>query len=154
MNHELAQQELSFLLGQEVSFRRMAGNTLILYFGGEPGDDSVTTLSIDPSWRYARSGEWLLGSGDIPWEKEEEETGEAFSVRFNEICDICMPLFSSIVERISLSSNSADIEITFSSNQKVVSFAGYTDDYSWGFKNGLTRKRVYGSLKGYETENT
>lgn len=154
MNHEQVEKELSFLIGREVSFRRIAGNTIILYFGGEPGDDAVTTLRIDPSWRYFNLGKWLLGSGDLPWEKDENESEDEFSTRFNEICDVCAPLVHSIVESVSLAPNSSDIEINFSGNQRLVSFAGYTDEEGWVYTNRLKNKKIYGLLNSYETEGT
>ena len=149
MNHYQVQKELSSLIGRKVSFRRIAGNTIILYFGGEPGDDSVTTLSIDPSWRYANDGKWILGSGEIPWETEDEN-----SSRFNAICDLCKPLVYSVVKVVTLSSDSSDIEIIFSGNQKLCSFASYTDDDNWTYNNRQKKKNIYGSLAGYEEKNT
>ncbi|NLV32699.1 MAG: hypothetical protein GXY47_16280 [Acidobacteria bacterium] len=153
INYEEVLKELSYLEGKEVSHRRIAGNTIILYFGGDPGDDFVTTLSMAPSWRYSKANEWLLGSGDLPWEKEENETDDDFANRFNKICDNCKLLAGSLVRQIAISRNSSDLEINFSGKQKMVSFGAYKNEENWVFNNRIKGIRIYGSLDGYEMEN-
>jgi hypothetical protein len=59
---EELQTELNGLIHQTVTFKRIAANSIIIYFFGEPGDDSVISVFVDPTWRYEQSGKIILGS--------------------------------------------------------------------------------------------
>ncbi len=47
MTLEELQTELNNLVHQTVTFKRIAGNSIIIYFFGEPGDDSVISVFIE-----------------------------------------------------------------------------------------------------------
>src|SRR5262245_11189084 len=65
MTLEELQTELNGLIHQTCTFKRIAGNSIIIYFFGEPGDDSVIGVFVDPSWRYQKNGKIILGSYDL-----------------------------------------------------------------------------------------
>src|SRR5262245_60793414 len=46
MTLEELQTELNGLIHQTVTFKRIAGNSIIIYFFGEPSDDSVISCSL------------------------------------------------------------------------------------------------------------
>ena len=56
MTFEELNLKLQKLVGQTVSFKRLAGNALIIYFFGEPGDDTVESIFIETSWRFEQLG--------------------------------------------------------------------------------------------------
>jgi hypothetical protein len=65
MTLEELQIELNALVHQTVTFRRIAGNHIIVYFLGEPGDKNVISVFLDPSWRYQKKGRVVVGSYDF-----------------------------------------------------------------------------------------
>lgn len=138
-NKEEVNRVLSNLQEETVCYRRTVCNTIILYFFGVPGDNDFATIRINPSWRYSISNRILVGSGDVP-DREECESREEYRKRFNEICDINLPIVGSKVKRISMDTNSTDLLLEFSDKQKLVSFASYTDSECWYYtdrKNGI-----------------
>jgi hypothetical protein len=66
MTLEELNSELKKLIQMTVSFKRIAGNSIIIYFFGEPGDATVVSMFIDPTWRYQKQGKVVVGSQDFP----------------------------------------------------------------------------------------
>lgn len=145
----LAVGELSALKNKKVEFRRIAGNTLILYFDGIPGDERFTTLWINPGWRYAKNDRWLLGSADIPRQIAEGEDENSYRARFDEICDRC-ELTGSRVVHLTVAEDSSDLMIELTEGQKLVSFASYTESENWRLTNRHKGMMICGALYGYE----
>ncbi len=48
MTFEELSDELNKLVGEKVAYRRIAANSVIIYFFGDPGDESVVSVFIDP----------------------------------------------------------------------------------------------------------
>ncbi len=150
MKRDAVQNELHNLLGQRISFKRIAGNTIILYFGGKPGDINITTLRIDPSWRYLKNNKWVLGSGDLPWEKEEKESKEDYSNRFNQLCSASDNLNGAVINNISINQNSSDLRIDISNSQQIVSFSPFLDEENWVYRNRGSGLTICASVNGFE----
>ncbi len=146
MNRIELLRELSGLIGCKVSYRRLAGSMLILYFGGEPGDPDVISISIETTWRYAKGKRIILGNGDIPDERSKKETKESFTERFNKICDRCTPLVYSELQKLDFDEISNDLCMVFSQEQTLESFACYTDDPCWLYRNHKKNICVYVSV--------
>jgi hypothetical protein len=143
--------ELNQIVGQKVSFRRMGGNRLILYFGGEPGDVGVSCIWLDPIWRYEKNGQVIVGSLDIPWEADSDEAESQFALRFNSICNLMDGLIGSTLTEFSVATNSFDLSLSFSNMQKLLTFTCSTlddEDPNWGFTDGNNGPSYYVSIKG------
>lgn len=148
--------DLDGIVGQEVSGRRMAGNSLILYFGGEPGDVGVTTIWLDPSWRYERCNTPIVGSGDPPWEPDPDESKDEFRLRFDSVCNLVDPLVGSVLTSTSILPNTNDPILEFSGEQRLVGFASTCHERNsdnWGFENGSTDRRYYVNVFGAVVED-
>ena len=75
MTFEELNSELNTLIGQSVSFKRVAANSVIIYFFGGPGDSSVLSVFIDPNlWRYEQEGKVILGSYDVSMDESESDS--------------------------------------------------------------------------------
>ncbi|MCP4266021.1 MAG: hypothetical protein GY777_10680 [Candidatus Brocadiaceae bacterium] len=146
------QRKLSRLIGCKVSHRRLAGDMLILYFGGEPGDPDVISITLATAWRYAKGKKIILGVGDIPCERNEGETKECFKERFNDICNLCTPLVYSELQKLDFDEVSNDLCMEFSQEQILESFACYTNDYCWSYHNHKEKIRVYVSVNAIKEE--
>src|SRR5215470_5337904 len=88
MTLEELQAELKGLINQTVTFKRVAGNSIIVYFFGEPGDDGVISVFIDPSWRYQKNGKVIVGSHDLQIEEGDFNSKEEYEERFHHLCSL------------------------------------------------------------------
>jgi hypothetical protein len=62
MRFEELNAELQKLVGEKVSFIRVAANSIIIYFFGEPGDANVVSVFVDPTWRFQKQGKIVVGT--------------------------------------------------------------------------------------------
>ena len=60
-------KEILNLIDNIVTHKRIAGNAIILYFDGAPGEPNTKSLWVDPSWRYERDKKYIVGSEDFPY---------------------------------------------------------------------------------------
>lgn len=156
MTFEELNQKLQKLVGQTVSFKRLAGNALIIYFFGEPGEDTVESIFIETSWRLEQADKVIVGSYDLQEDESEFETKEEVEEEFYRRADLTNTLSGSILQSISLDSISSDIKLAFSGKQIVRSFANSAfDDLCWTYRNRPEKLAVYASALGLEatTEN-
>jgi hypothetical protein len=130
--------KITILTGQAITFKRLAGNTLILYFNGEAGDASVQSIWLDPPWRFIENGRVLVGSLDIPIsydveEKSPEEKNKEHE-EFERYCALTDSLNNSILEQTIIDPITYDITLKFSGNQIVSKFCNTAfDDEQWAF---------------------
>jgi hypothetical protein len=91
--------KLQKLVSQTVSFRRVAGNALIIYFLGEPGDDTVESIFIETSWRFEQSGKVVVGSYDLQEDEDEFETKEEVEREFHHRADLTQSLVGAKLQK-------------------------------------------------------
>jgi hypothetical protein len=130
------QIELNELIHQTVSFKRVAGNSIIIYFFGEPGDDTVSSIFIDPSWRYQKDGKVVIGSYDLQIDEDDFKTEEEYEQRFDHLCSLTNDLLGAELVRCSIDLQASDITLEFSGGQMLRNFAnsGF-DDKDWTYRN-------------------
>ncbi len=151
MNRIELQRELTKLVGCKVLHKRLVGGMIILYFGELPDDQDDITITIETAWRYSKGKQIILGNGDIPWEKDDSETEESFTERFNEICNRCTPLVSSELQKLNFDEISNDLCMVFSQGQTLKSFSCYTDDSCWFYRNCKKNIGIYVSVNTIKT---
>ena len=136
MTLEELQTELNGLIHQTVTFIRIAGNSIIIYFFGEPGDGSVISVFIDPTWRYQRNGKIILGSYDLQIDEENFDSKEAYEERFHHLCSLTDDLSEAELISCAIDLESSDISMEFSGGQVVRNFAnsGFEDKH-WTYRN-------------------
>ena len=117
------QTELQGLVHQSVSFKRIAGNSVIIYFFGEPGDDNLVSIFIDPSWRYQKNGKVVLGSYDLLIDEGDFNSKEEYEQKFDHLCSLTDDIFEAELVHCEVDLETSDITLTFSGNQVVRNFA-------------------------------
>lgn len=114
-----SKKEVLNLIGKAVSFKRIAGNSIILYFGGDPGDANIQTLWIDPYWAYECGKKLIVSSEDFPWEKEAHQTDEEFKAMFERVCAKSDGLIKSEIVNIEIQHPSNNISLIFDNDQVI-----------------------------------
>src|SRR4051794_20702831 len=116
----------SGLLGHAVSFRRLACDCLLLYFGCEPGDPSGITIWFNPIWHLRGPGGALLGSMQVA---EASDTEEAMA----SVADgPFAPLIGRRTQGIAIDPLTFDLGVSFEGGYGVYTFvADATADESW-----------------------
>jgi hypothetical protein len=149
MSLEELQTELNCLIHQTVTFIRIAGNSIIIYFFGEPGDDSIISLFIDPTWRYQNNGKIILGSYDLQIDEENFDSKEAYEERFHHLCSLTDGLSGAELVNANIDLESSDIRMEFSDGQVVRNFANSAfEDEHWTFRNLQKKLTAYVSPLG------
>ena len=129
-------EELNKLVGEKVVAKLIAGNSVIVYFFGEPGDSSVVSLWLDPTWRYEQDGRVVLGSGNLSINESDFPSKEEYETEFYRLCALAKPLQGSTLLQITVDPNSSDISLRFSDGQALRNFANSAfDDHSWTYRN-------------------
>jgi hypothetical protein len=66
------------VVGHRVTFKRLAGNSLLVYFGGEPGDRQGVTLWFEPTWHFRDSSRVLTGSREAQHDSDAVDPDAGF----------------------------------------------------------------------------
>jgi len=138
MTLEELQTDLKCLIHQTVTFKRIACNSIIIYFFGEPGDDTVISVFIDPTWRYHKNAKIIVGSYDLQIEASEFKTHDEdeYEERFDYLCSLTDGLIGAALINCTVEPESWDIIMEFSDNQVLRSFANSAfDDKNWTYRN-------------------
>jgi hypothetical protein len=142
------QIELKNLSNEPVTFKRIAGNSIILYFFGIPGDENTISLFIHPSWRYEKQDKVIMGSGDFPWESDAVST-EQYRQSFDNLCSLTNNIFSAKLIDFKIDLVSLDITLTFSGGQLIRQFSSEVFDCeSWVYHNHRKNIVAYVSPSG------
>ena len=149
MTFEELDTELQKLVGEKVSFVRVAANSIIIYFLGEPGDDSVVSVFIDPAWRFQRHGKVIIGSYDLQIDECDFETKEKYQAEFERLASLPGSLEGSKLESVEIDFESSDISMRFSDGRVVRNFANSAfDDKAWTYHSAPKGIRAYVSPLG------
>ena len=152
MSDELS-KILSRFSGNYVVKKTIAGNTIVLWIGGEPKSENAQCLWIDPPWRIENSGVIEASSADFPWEREEDESKETYQARFDVACDKCNSIEKTNIKSISFNPSTADIELIFGNGRALRSFTTWCEEESWHFSNYKENIRYYVSAGKIEVES-
>lgn len=68
----------SGIVGHEVRWRRLAGNSLIVYIDCEPGDDTGFVIWFEPTWNLRDSERVLTGSRQAQHDEDAEDPYSGF----------------------------------------------------------------------------
>ena len=149
MTFENLNAELQNLVGTSVSFSRVAANSLIIYFFGEPEDDNVVSLFLDPTWRFEQNGKIVLGSFDLQIDEEDFESEQLYNDEFERLATLKDSLNGSTLERVTLDFGTSDVCLKFSDRQIVRNFSNSAfDDKAWTYRNVPKKTTAYVSPLG------
>jgi hypothetical protein len=149
MTLEELQTELNGLIHQTVTFKRIAANSIIIYFFGGPGDKSVISVFVDPTWRYEQNGKIILGSFDLQIDEENFDSKEAYEEKFYYLSSLTDGLWGAELVSCTIDLESSDISMVFSGGQIVCNFAnsGFEDKH-WTYRNLQKKLTAYVSPLG------
>ncbi len=129
-------------IGQKVTFRRLAGNTLILYLNCFPGENHGYSVWIEPTWHCSSTSKVLVGSRQAQVDDEQE---------LDEISELMDVLDKAEVESISIDPVSHDLHILFEHGYSVKTFVSDpTDELIWYIKDRTKGLKLYASPNGVE----
>jgi hypothetical protein len=149
MTLEELQIELNGLIHQPVTFMRIAGNSVIIYFFGKPGADTVISVFIDPTWRYQKHGKIILGSYDLQIDEEDFDSKEAYEERFHYLCSLTDGISGAELINCAIDLESSDITMEFSGGQVVRNFANSAfEEKHWTYRNLPKKLTAYVSPLG------
>lgn len=145
------QGELKPLIGQRLSHRRVAADSLILYFYGQPGDKSVCSIWLEPPWRYERDGKLIVGSMDIGRLSRCESAED--KDKFREMCALLKPILEVDLVDIKVVDTTLDISLEFGGRQYLRVFSNSAfDDEQWVYRNVPENFALYISPTGIVEE--
>lgn len=123
MTFDELQNELRNLIGESVAFKRIAGNSIIVYFHGEPGDESVVSIFIAPTWRYENGGKVCVGSYDLQLDESDFASEDEYSQAFERLCSLTDGLVGARLVDCAVDSVSSDLTLAFAGGQVLRNFA-------------------------------
>jgi hypothetical protein len=131
------------LIGRRIKFRRLAGDSLLLYVDCEPGDQRGITIWLEPIWHLRGPLGVLLGSMQVAEAADEEETMAAVAD------EPLSQLIGKAIEDVAFDALTFDITVRFEGGYRVCTFvADATSDDSWHIRENRTLTRVKGSPAG------
>jgi hypothetical protein len=131
------------ILRGEVTYRRLACDSLLLYLDCEPGDASGLTIWFDPIWHLRGPNGVLLGSMQVAAACDSEEAMSAVADGPLE------PLIGRSIDGIAIDPLTFDLTISLAGGYSVCTFAAdATVDESWHVRDNATRTRLKGSPGG------
>ncbi len=130
------------LIGQKITFKRIVGNSIILYFNGRPGDSNIQTIWIEPLWRYEKNGKYILGSSDFPQNRKRSQTEIEYNKEFSKICNYTKQLYDAKVLDIKFNDVTNDIYIELEGQQSLQTFVASNKHEIWFYKNNLNKIRI------------
>lgn len=134
------------IVGQVVTDRQLAGNSLSIWVNKVPGDgDRGWTIWLDPSWHILDPDRVWAGSmqaGD-----DEEESG------WKEVTKIINGLVGRAVERLEVEPVTGDLTVVLTGDVRVRTFAADPrETHHWRIKNHASGDAVVGSPQGLSIE--
>ena len=136
------------LIGGEVTFIRLACNSLLIYIDCKPGDGRGLTLWLEPPWHATTPEKVVAGSRQAQGEGEEGATME----QLDRVWDSLAPaLLNRPIESIRINVRSQDLIVTVEGGHRVRTFVSNPeDDHTWHIRDNTTGLSVYGSPAGLE----
>jgi hypothetical protein len=126
---------LKELIAQKVSFRRIAGASIFIYFFEEPGDASVVSIQFDPAWRYERGDKVIVGSYDFALRESDFGSKREYQEKLHRLCALCNPLIDSNLLSFDLDIASSDLALQLSNGQTLRNFANSAfDELAWVYR--------------------
>ena len=128
--------ELKKLVGEEVTLKLIACDSLTIYFFGDPRDESVVSIFIGSSWRYQQHGEIVVGSHDFHFAESDFTSAAEYRKTFERMCSLTDVLEGARLVDCEVDLETSDLFMEFSGDQVVRSFANSAfDEAAWTYCN-------------------
>ncbi len=125
--------------GRMVTYRRLAGNSLIVYLECEPGDEQGAILWLEPTWHLRDAERVLAGSRQA----QDEPEG------FDATADAIDALVGRRLVALALDPVSHDLRVELEGGLVLQTFVSDpSDDHLWHIIDNSTRTRLRGAPDG------
>ena len=141
------------LVGERVTAKTIAGDSLSLWFSVEPKAHGARVLWVDPPWRIETDRGVESTSVGFPREKREDETDAAYRARFETACANSDVLKGATLTSITVDHLTSDLTLQFSSGRTFRSFVTDLEHENWHFTDHGARKRYGVSVISVEIED-
>ena len=126
--------ELKKLVGEEVSLKLIAINSITIYFFGKPQDKNVVRIFIRSAWRYHQQGEIICGSHDFHFDKSDFTSEKEYQRAFERMCALTDVLEGARLVECEVDLETSDLLMEFSGGQVIRSFAHSAfDEVAWKY---------------------
>jgi hypothetical protein len=130
------------LVGRPVYYRRLAGDSLLIYVDCEPGDGKGITIWFEPIWNFRGPQGVLVGSMQA-FEAAQTEGG------LGALSDLMNVLHEKEVEQVVVDPLSFELSIAFAGGWSIKTFVAHaTDGESWHIRDNATGIRLKGAPMG------
>ena len=134
------------LIGRNISFVRLASNSLLLYVECKPGDGQGLTLWFEPTWHISAPEGVIAGSRQAQGEGDQGATKA-------ELDRVSKPIREKLIDRtitdIQLDQRSRDLTVTVAGAYDIRTFAADPeDDHLWHIRENSTELTLYASAVG------
>ncbi len=132
------------LMGCRVTFRRLAGNSFLLYLGCEPGDKQGFVIWFEPSWHLCNRSKVLVGS-----RQSELASGPHQKAGFKKVAPLLNKLIGKKVTSINIDSYSHDLDVGLNGGYHLRTFADDPESFKcWHITDTANNLVLYGSASG------
>ena len=139
---------LNSLVGEAVTAKLIAGNSISLWFSVPPMADTARGIWIEPPWRIENQTGIETSSYGFPHQKNEGESDAEYRARFDAACERSDLLRGNKLTAIQIDFFTGDLELRFADGRTLRSFATETDWEVWHYEDAAAGKkfRVNGRL--------
>ena len=133
------------LLGRRVTFRRLAGNSFLIYLECEPGDKQGFVIWVEPSWHLCNRSKVLVGSY-----QSELARGPRQKAGFKKVAPLLNKLIGKKVTSVNIAPCSHDLDVRLSGGYRLRTFADDPASFECWHIADLSKNLVlYGSPLGF-----
>ena len=143
---------LQDLVGEVVTAKRIAGNSLSLWFSVAPKALTARRIWVDPPWRIETSNGLESSSYGFPGDKDENETEEQYRARFETACANSNCLEGNTLASASVDHHTSDLILQFRDGRVLRQFAVDLTYENWHFTDCASRTRYGVLVTGIEIE--
>lgn len=129
----------TYLVNLEVSYCRLAGNSLIIYLNCQLEEETGFVVWLEPTWHFASHLEVLIGSRQAQVETKEE---------LEEVFKPIKQLYGKKIKDINIDLTTKDINIEFEHFYIRTFVADPSDDHIWHIIDKESHRRINASPKG------
>ena len=142
------------LVGERVTAKTIAGNSISLWFSVEPRNPKARCIWVDPPWRIDTPAGVESSSYGFPGEKEEAETELQYRARFEMACANSDCLKESLLSSVSVDHLTSDLTLQFNDGRTLRHFATELECENWHFTDHGQGKRYGVLVTGVEVEES
>ncbi len=132
------------LVGRKVTFRRLVGNSLLIYLECEPGDKKGYAIWFEPCWHFCGPAKVLVGSY-----QSELAAGPHQAAGFKKVAPLLDKLIGRKVVSVQVEPNSNDLKVVFKGNHWLKTFVDDPMSHeSWHITDNASAFAIYASPSG------